>query len=854
MVHQVFKRFGFQFSSPQPTPLSTSHPLSAPPSDESVEPSGPYSELVGCLMVLRYLCSTSSMGPVLGGRGPVVLTGHVDASWVDDSATQRSSQGYTFSLGFGYVSWRSTYSSSILSSNCEAEIYVGAMAAQELRWLTYLLNDLGEQPRSPPVLALRRAALHAAARPRVLPCRGAAYTAPLHCRAAARAAAYAAARASPPQCRLPALPLTRAAARLRYPLRCRPLAGLLQPARYRLLPTAGPLPPVRRPALPLAAGLLQPANRPAAAHCCWLRPATPPRSLQTRCLQPRCPASCRTVPPCHAASRCPAKLRQAVLPTATPRPAAALPTAERLTYGRASVTKDGVSLFEHTSGSLKAPQTLFELATTATEAVQQRYKAGRTACLKWMARDASAQLAVSPPLYLTLYFLVTRLPDTLRAVRVHFLSLNLASLDFASFKTRLLEAETGVRAVVASHGTPCTSFLEGCTPSPLASSVTSTAAVAFLGPKEVGAVAAPGERHTQGGRRRGWGGGDGGGGGGGWGGEGGGSGTGDGGGWGGGHGGADGRDGAGAVSGGAASGGAARGGGGSGGVEAESDSGANRCFFRDCTTVTLLLSPVPVTMADPTSGPIVAYSLTVLPCPAVPFGSLTSLHLPLFATNLVGTVYLHDQLVITTIPGGERMAICTDTETGDHLATFTRRPGSGLYTLHTDPSSGTTVLVTPPFPSLRSMHSRHLVSGLSQSLPPLPPSLAPPYTPCVEGQQRATPHSLFPPTTSPLQTVHIDVWGPSLVHGPCQECYFLLVVDDFTHYTTALPLQHKGDVCGVLIPWICVVCLHLRARFWQELQVLRLHSDCRGEFSSGLLEDLCREEGITQSFMLSASL
>ncbi|CAI7778190.1 unnamed protein product, partial [Closterium sp. NIES-53] len=102
--------------------------------------------------VLRYLCSTSSMGLVLGGRGPVVLTGHADASWVDDSATQRSSQGYTFSLGSGSDSWRSTRSSSVLSSSCEAETYAGAMAAQELRWLTYLLTDLGEQPRSPPVL------------------------------------------------------------------------------------------------------------------------------------------------------------------------------------------------------------------------------------------------------------------------------------------------------------------------------------------------------------------------------------------------------------------------------------------------------------------------------------------------------------------------------------------------------------------------------------------------------------------------------------------------------------------------------------------------------------------------------
>ncbi|CAI7804589.1 unnamed protein product [Closterium sp. NIES-53] len=82
--------------------------------------------------VLRYLCTTSGMGLELGGRGPLVLTGHADASSVDDSATQRSSQGYTFSLGSGSVSWRSTRSSSVLSSCCEAEIYAWAKAAQEL--------------------------------------------------------------------------------------------------------------------------------------------------------------------------------------------------------------------------------------------------------------------------------------------------------------------------------------------------------------------------------------------------------------------------------------------------------------------------------------------------------------------------------------------------------------------------------------------------------------------------------------------------------------------------------------------------------------------------------------------------
>ncbi|CAI7888243.1 unnamed protein product [Closterium sp. NIES-54] len=141
----------------------------APPSDESVEPSGPYPELVGCLMYLitctrpdlayplsllaRYVAPVHrAWGWLLGGQGSLVPTGHSDASWADDQATQRSSQGYTFSLGSGSVSWRSTRSSSVLSSSSEAEIYVRAMTAQELRWLTYLLTDLGERSRSPSVL------------------------------------------------------------------------------------------------------------------------------------------------------------------------------------------------------------------------------------------------------------------------------------------------------------------------------------------------------------------------------------------------------------------------------------------------------------------------------------------------------------------------------------------------------------------------------------------------------------------------------------------------------------------------------------------------------------------------------
>ncbi|CAI7835650.1 unnamed protein product, partial [Closterium sp. NIES-53] len=215
------------------------------------------------------------------------------------------------------------------------------------------------------------------------------------------------------------------------------------------------------------------------------------------------------------------------------------------------------------------------------------------------------------------------------------------------------------------------------------------------------------------------------------------------------------------------------------------DSGATRCFFRDCTTVTLLTTPV--------------------------------------------------SFVTVTTPEGELVAICMDSLTSEHLATFTQSLHSGLYTLTTKSAqvvaSGQVAalgqlaascscrllsqqtllwhhrLGHPSLPRLRGKHSRLLVSGLPRSVPPLPRSLAPPCLPCIEGRQRAAPHSSFPPTTAPLQTLHMDLWGPA----------------------------------------------RLSVQFQQDLPVLRLHCDRGGAFSSGLFRDFCHAEGIAQSFTLPAS-
>ncbi|CAI7777827.1 unnamed protein product [Closterium sp. NIES-54] len=241
---------------------------------------------------------------------------------------------------------------------------------------------------------------------------------------------------------------------------------------------------------------------------------------------------------------------------------------------------------------------------------------------------------------------------------------------------------------------------------------------------------------------------------------------------------------------------------------------------------------------------------------------MSGLYLPSFSTNLVSGADLQDQGVDQFTLASQRVTHCTCARTGRHMATFTRRPGSSLYTLTTasPPVAGSGQVAAssqvvaaasrsgpesapcschllshqtllwhhrlghPSLPRLRGMASHVLVSGLPRSLPPLPPGPAPTCVPCVEGRQRAAPHSSeFPPIEALLQTLHMDVWGPARVRGQGHERYFLLVVDDYSRYTTVFPLCSKGAVTE------------------------------SGEFSSARLGAFCRAQGIRQTFTLPAS-
>ncbi|CAI7770778.1 unnamed protein product [Closterium sp. NIES-53] len=432
-------------------------------------------------------------------------------------------------------------------------------------------------------------------------------------------------------------------------------------------------------------------------------------------------------------------------------------------------SKDGLSLFDLTSGASTAPAV----------------DANSNVCSQWLTRDADARLAVrnhlpsteladlvahlrtsdaryraalpteflptnSPPMYITLYYLVTRLPDSLSSVRDHFLSLCPTELTVDMLEECLAAAEKSILAIGANAA---------------AALGASASAALGAGTSPLSGTAPTESFHTF-----------------------------------------------------------------------TLDSGASRSFFRNSTTLTLLSRPVAVSLADPSGGPVLAHSSTVLPCPAAPSGLLSGLHLPLFSTNLVSRADLQDAWVDQFTPGGSILYTLTtapppvsassQVAVSRQVFAAASRSSPASAPCSCRPLAHETLLWHhrlghPSLPRLLGMASHALVSGLPRSLPPLPPGPAPTCVPCVEGRQRAAPHSSsFPPTEAPLQTLHMDVWGPARVRGQGHERYFLLVVDDYSRYTTVFPLRNK---------------------------------DKGGEFSSDLLRAFYRLEGIRQTFTLPAS-
>ncbi|CAI7869736.1 unnamed protein product [Closterium sp. NIES-53] len=647
-----------------------------------------------------------------------------------------------------------------------------------------------------------------------------------------------------------------------------------------------------------------------------------------------------------------------------------LPLAERTHFGQHRIAQalyDAVvarysSPATAALGRLLLPYLFPELSAFAT--VEDLVSHLRTSVARYRAAALAEFLDKNqPPMFITLYFIVTCLPDSLRSVKDHFLALDPTVLTIDLLEQHLIAAETSVVAIGAARGTPRTPFFEECSPSPIAPSYASAAAVDIPSAEDLRAASASAKRCSskgKGGRGGGGGSGSGGGGssgggggsgGGGSGGSGGGSGN-----FGGGGGGSSGRGGNGSGGSGGDRTGAQCGGcgggqrqwqqrrsetqspqqlrewlfrrGASGGwgscpyvirtgdragqtckkshtqhrcfsrlndawctelgdevecphwaemlrsgvamfdldydailsamyalsVSAEGDcyrrvppdpsieaaalgasesslpgtapaealhtftldSGASRYFFRDSTTLTPLPAPVLVRLDDPSGGPVVVCSSNVLPCLA---------HCQVFTSPCSLRTWVRSIHTGYLASSGSCVCPCVRVRSGS------------TPLLVSPPVAPDSPLAPPPWSPLPATPAWHALPPpclWSSQVSASPPALACPALPSLRRGVAERPSSLLlvsPDYLSPTD-YHLDVWGPACVSGQGRKRYFLLVVDDYTRYTTVFALRSKGE----------------------DLLVLRLHSDNDGEFSSDLLRDFCRGEGITQTFTFPASL
>ncbi|CAI7765236.1 unnamed protein product, partial [Closterium sp. NIES-54] len=265
-----------------------------------------------------------------------------------------------------------------------------------------------------------------------------------------------------------------------------PLVAHLPPLAARLPPFGSPLAalsagrPSHAPPCPALRTSLVLARRPTCVLLCWL------------CATLFCPLWLLSVYSCDSANRSQWLTRDAAARLAVRNH---LPLAERAHFGQHKTAKalyDAVvacysSPATVALGGLLLPYLLPELSTFATvedlvthlPTSDARYRAALPA--EFLDRNP-------PPMYITLFFLVICLPDSLRTIRDHFLAFDPTALTVDLLEQHLLAAESSVVAIGAARGTPHRPFFEGCFPSPLAPSYASAAAVDILGAADVGAA------------------------------------------------------------------------------------------------------------------------------------------------------------------------------------------------------------------------------------------------------------------------------------------------------------------------------------------------------------------------------
>ena len=110
-----------------------------------------------CDRVFRYLAGSKTLGLLFGrsgassGKGAVV-SAYADSDWGSDPSDRKSITGWVAMLSGDPVSWASKKQKVVSQSSCEAELYAGAAAINEIKWLRGLLDELSLADARSPIL------------------------------------------------------------------------------------------------------------------------------------------------------------------------------------------------------------------------------------------------------------------------------------------------------------------------------------------------------------------------------------------------------------------------------------------------------------------------------------------------------------------------------------------------------------------------------------------------------------------------------------------------------------------------------------------------------------------------------
>ncbi|KAI3732991.1 hypothetical protein L1987_64205 [Smallanthus sonchifolius] len=135
-------------------------------------------------------------------------------------------------------------------------------------------------------------------------------------------------------------------------------------------------------------------------------------------------------------------------------------------------------------------------------------------------------------------------------------------------------------------------------------------------------------------------------------------------------------------------------------------------------------------------------------------------------------------------------------------------------------------------------------NGLVTGVPKLRIAVADDCMPCKKGNQQWKSHKpkLQNFINTPLEQLHMDLFGPISIKSNRGKSYCLVVTDDFSRFSWVHFLDTKDETADILQYLI------LSLESLCKLKVRRIRSDNRTEFKNNLMELFCLKKGIRNEF------